>query len=63
MHDLLSFKWNFQIPDNHVHRAILKLTSILSILVKSEKSTYYQSVHSSTTNETTVNSLINGHAN
>ena len=37
MHDLLSFTWNFQVPDNLVLRAILKLTTIFVNPWKNQK--------------------------
>ena len=37
MHDLLSFTWNFQVPDNLVPREILKLTTIFVSPWKNQK--------------------------
>ena len=37
MHDLLSFTWNVQVPDNLVPRAILKLTTIFVNPWKNQK--------------------------
>ena len=54
MHDLLYFKWNFQVSNNLVPSGILKLTTIFvnSWKFRNVLSTYYQPVHSCVTNET-----------